>query len=43
VRPHNLEHSQDLELTYTSNTIEGNMLTAVETTLVIERGITVGG
>jgi hypothetical protein len=40
VAPHglrNLEHSQDLELTYTSNTIEGNTLTAVETTLVIDR------
>ena len=39
----NLEHSHDLELTYTSNAIEGNTLTAVETTLVIEQGITVGG
>jgi Fic family protein len=34
---------QDLELTYTSNAIEGNTLTAVETTLVIENGITIGG
>ena len=40
---HNFEHSQDLELTYTSNAIEGNTLTAVETTLVIEQGITVVG
>jgi len=39
----NLEHAQDLELTYTSNAIEGNTLTAVETTLVIEHGITVAG
>lgn len=39
----NLEHSADLELTYTSNAIEGNTLTAVETTLVIEQGITVAG
>ena len=39
----NFEHTQDLELTYTSNAIEGNTLTAVETTLVIEQGITVGG
>ncbi|WP_428483622.1 Fic family protein [Rhodopila sp.] len=39
----NFEHSQDLELTYTSNAIEGNTLTAVETTLVVEQGITVGG
>lgn len=40
---HNLEHLYDLELTYTSNAIEGNTLTALETTLVIEKGITVGG
>jgi Fic family protein len=39
----NLEHSTDIELTYTSNAIEGNTLTAVETTLVIEQGITVAG
>ena len=39
----NLEHSHDLELTYTSNAIEGNTLTAAETTLVIEHGITVAG
>ncbi len=39
----NLEHYYDLELTYTSNAIEGNTLSAVETTLVIEKGITVGG
>lgn len=39
----NLQRSHDLELTYTSNAIEGNTLTAVETTLVIEQGITVGG
>jgi Fic family protein len=39
----NLEHSHDLELTYTSNAIEGNTLTAAETTLVIEQGVTVGG
>ena len=39
----NFEHTQDLELTYTSNAIEGNTLTAVETTLVIEQGITIGG
>jgi Fic family protein len=39
----NLDHSQDLELTYTLNAIEGNMLTAVETTMVIEQGITVAG
>jgi Fic family protein len=39
----NLEHSYDIELTYTSNAIEGNTLTAAETTLVIENGITVAG
>lgn len=38
-----LEHYYDVELTYTSNAIEGNTLTAVETTLVIEKGITVSG
>ena len=44
--PHGLtdiERTQDFELTYTSNAIEGNTLTAVETTQVIEHGITVGG
>jgi Fic family protein len=39
----NLEHVHDLELTFTSNAIEGNTLTAAETTLVIEDGLTVGG
>ena len=39
----NFEHSQDLDLTYTSNAIEGNTLSAAETTLVIEQGITVAG
>jgi Fic family protein len=39
----NLEHYYDIELTYTSNAIEGNTLSAVETTLVIERGVTIGG
>lgn len=39
----NFDHSQDLELTYASNAIEGNTLTAVETTMVIEQGITVAG
>jgi hypothetical protein len=34
----NLEHSYDLELTYTSNAIEGNTLTQIETNLVIEQG-----
>jgi cell filamentation protein, protein adenylyltransferase len=39
----NLEHVHDLELTYTSNAIEGNTLTAAETTFVIEHGLTIGG
>jgi len=39
----NLEHHYDLEITYTSNAIEGNTLTAVETALVIEKGITIAG
>jgi Fic family protein len=39
----NLEHYYDIELTYTSNAIEGNTLSPVETTLVIEKGITVSG
>ncbi len=38
-----LEHYYDIELTFTSNAIEGNTLSAVETTLVIEQGITIGG
>ena len=38
-----LDHYYDVELTYTSNAIEGNTLSAVETTLVIEKGITVSG
>ena len=39
----NLEHYYDLELTYTSNAIEGNTLSPVETTLVIEKRNTIGG
>jgi Fic family protein len=39
----NLDHARDLELTYTSNAIEGNTLTQIETSLVIEQGITIGG
>jgi Fic family protein len=38
-----LEHYYDLEITYTSNALEGNTLSAVETTLVIEQGVTIGG
>jgi Fic family protein len=49
LRPLNLEalaaldHYYDIEITYTSNAIEGNTLGPVETTLVIEKGITVAG
>ena len=39
----NLEHYYDIELTYTSNAIEGNTLSPLETTLVIEQGVTIGG
>src|SRR5579863_4135905 len=39
----NLEHAHDLELTYTSNAIEGNTLSAAESTLVVEKGLTIGG
>src|SRR6266851_1683383 len=39
----NLEHYYNVEITYTSNAIEGNTLSPVETTLVIEQGITVAG
>jgi Fic family protein len=38
-----LEHYYDIELTYTSNAIEGNTLGPVETTLVIEQGVTIAG
>ena len=39
----NLEQAHDLELTYTSNAIEGNTLSAAETALVVEHGIAIGG
>ncbi|MGH9630989.1 MAG: Fic family protein [Bryobacteraceae bacterium] len=38
-----LDHYHNIELTYASNAIEGNTLSPVETTLVIEQGITIGG
>lgn len=38
-----LEHFYDVQLTYTSNAIEGNTLTYSETAIVIEKGITIGG
>lgn len=39
----NLEEWFRIELTYTSNALEGNTLTRQETALVVEKGITVGG
>lgn len=39
----NLAQWFEVELTYSSNAIEGNTLTRQETALVIEKGLTVGG
>lgn len=39
----NLEEWFTIELTYTSNAIEGNTLTRKETALVVEKGLTVSG
>lgn len=39
----NLDDWFRVELTYTSNAIEGNTLTRKETALVVEKGLTVGG
>lgn len=39
----NLEQWFLIELTYTSNAIEGNTLTRQETAVVVEKGLTVGG
>lgn len=38
-----LDRTQRIDITYTSNAIEGNTLTAGETALVLEKGITVSG
>ncbi|MGE0280298.1 MAG: Fic family protein [Rhizobiaceae bacterium] len=38
-----LDHSQRIDITYTSNAIEGNTLTAGETALVLEKGMTISG
>lgn len=38
-----LRHAVDVDLTHTSNAVEGSTLSAGETALVIEKGITVGG
>ncbi|MBN8828882.1 MAG: Fic family protein [Sphingobacteriia bacterium] len=39
----NLEKWFKVELTYTSNAIEGNTLTRKETAVVVEKGLTIGG
>ena len=39
----NLDAWFKVELTYTSNALEGNTLTRRETAVVIEKGLTVGG
>lgn len=39
----NLEEWFKVELTYTSNAIEGNTLSRKETAIVIEKGLTIGG
>jgi Fic family protein len=39
----NLDNAHRIEITYTSNALEGNTLSAGETALVIEQGITIGG
>jgi Fic family protein len=38
-----LEHTHRIDITYASNAIEGNTLTAGETALVVEKGLTIGG
>lgn len=38
-----LEHWFRIELTYTSNAIEGNTLTRQETAVIVEKGLTIGG
>jgi Fic family protein len=40
---HNLARWFLIELTYTSNALEGNTLTRLETAVVVEKGLTVGG
>ncbi len=39
----NLQEWFRIELTYTSNAIEGNTLSRAETALVVEKGLTIGG
>ena len=46
LRPKSLEALAawyEVELTYTSNAIEGNTLSRSETAIVLEKGITIGG
>lgn len=43
VTKRNLEDWYKIELTYTSNAIEGNTLSRAETALVVDKGITVAG
>lgn len=38
-----LDHVQRIDITYTSNAIEGNTLSAGETAMVLEKGITIAG
>jgi hypothetical protein len=38
-----VDKATDIEYTYDSNRIEGNMLTLRETDLVINKGLTIGG
>jgi len=38
-----LDHAQRIDITYTSNALEGNTLTADETALILEKGMTVAG
>ena len=40
---HNIEQWLRIDLTYNSNAIEGNTLSAAETALVVEKGLTIGG
>lgn len=39
----NLERAQRIDITFTSNALEGNTLSAGETALVLEKGLTIGG
>lgn len=38
-----LDRAQRIDITFTSNALEGNTLTAGETALVLEKGLTIGG